>query len=321
MGRPSLASSDLQWMRHCCSGPPISIASAPGPEFPSSHWSAFCPRVWRWEWFFSEFDPPSTPSGPGWLWEGSRSESISSSAGSSCLTASTGRRFSPPWFILAVSERLKWLWHLSIQMSMSNNMFSPLVSVITPTFNHERYIGPCIESVLKQTYQNWEQIIIDDGSADATAEMVHGFADRRIRYVHQQNRGAFQLAHTYNRALNLAKGEFIAILEGDDFWPQNKLSTLVAPLVVPEIVLAYGEAADVNAQGNEQLKLSHTARLRRALPQQSSWIRHSLYVAITGNCPCGSLDGCDPASRAGRNRRIPICGRPSPDRLSDVLGA
>ena len=90
----------------------------------------------------------------------------------------------------------------------------PLISIITPTYNHEKFIGPCIESVLKQAYQNWEQIVIDDGSTDRTAEVVRGFADPRIRYVHQENKGLEALAHTYNLALSICNGEFIAILVG-----------------------------------------------------------------------------------------------------------
>ena len=55
-----------------------------------------------------------------------------------------------------------------------------LVTIITPTYNHERYIDRCIESVISQTYSNWEQIIIDDGSTDKTAEIIAHYSDSRI---------------------------------------------------------------------------------------------------------------------------------------------
>src|SRR5437667_7605704 len=103
------------------------------------------------------------------------------------------------------------------------NQICPLVSVITPAYNHRRFIGPCIESLLGQTYTNWEQIIIDDGSTDDTAEVVRSYSDPRIRYFHQENQGIDALAQTYNRALNLSRGELIAVLEGDDLWPEDKL--------------------------------------------------------------------------------------------------
>src|SRR5436190_82102 len=99
------------------------------------------------------------------------------------------------------------------------NSHHPLVSIITPTYNHERFIGPCIESLLAQTYENWEQIIIDDGSTDHTADVVRRYSDPRIKYIYQQHRGVESLAHTYNRALKTSHGRLVAILEGDDACP------------------------------------------------------------------------------------------------------
>src|SRR5690242_3290688 len=97
----------------------------------------------------------------------------------------------------------------------------PPISIITPTYNHERFVERCIKSVLEQGYTNWEQVVIDDGSRDSTANIVSQIRDGRIRLERQANQGPFELAKTYNRALSLAKGELIAILEGDDFWPPN----------------------------------------------------------------------------------------------------
>lgn len=150
-------------------------------------------------------------------------------------------------------------------MTLMHNTFCPLVSIITPTYNHEQFIKPCIGSVLGQTYCNWEQLIIDDGSTDNTSNIVSGFRDPRIRYERQANQGPFELAKTYNRALSHAKGYLIAILEGDDFWPPAKLATLVPPFIDADIVLAYGEATDVSARGEEQKRKSHTSRLREEL--------------------------------------------------------
>lgn len=122
--------------------------------------------------------------------------------------------------------------------------------------------------MLLQSYANWEQIIIDDGSTDDTAEIVDRYKDPRIRYVPQSNQGPFELANTYNRALSLAKGELIAILEGDDFWPPEKLAATVPIFVDPAVVLAYGEAADVDVTGSEQRRKSRTTLLRKALSRQ-----------------------------------------------------
>lgn len=143
---------------------------------------------------------------------------------------------------------------------------TPLVSVITPTYNHERFIGPCIESLLRQTYPDWEQIIIDDGSTDDTGKIVSTYRDPRIRYHRQANQGPFELARTYNRALALARGELIAILEGDDYWPADKLATLIPAFQDEAVVLAYGERDDVDANGRKQRRKTDTARLRERLP-------------------------------------------------------
>jgi len=114
------------------------------------------------------------------------------------------------------------------------------VSILTPTYNHQRYIADCLESVLGQSYPHWEQIIIDDGSTDETAKVIARFRDPRIRYVHQPNRGILRLAETYNRARSLANGSLIATLEGDDFWPPDKLAALIPAFADPEVVVSYG---------------------------------------------------------------------------------
>jgi glycosyltransferase involved in cell wall biosynthesis len=146
-----------------------------------------------------------------------------------------------------------------------NQSSEPLLTIISPTYNHQDYIAQCVESVLRQSYANWEQIIIDDGSTDNTPNIVSGFRDSRICFERQANQGPFELARTYNRALSLAKGELIAILEGDDFWPPDKLAVLVTAFLDNDVVLAYGEAADVDAKGLKQRRMSRTTRMREGL--------------------------------------------------------
>lgn len=129
---------------------------------------------------------------------------------------------------------------------MSSN---PLVSIITPTYNHREYIGACIESVLAQTYPNWEQIIIDDGSIDGTEEVVSQYTDERIKYIKQENIGIWRLSESYNKALKISKGELIAVLEGDDLWPFDKLEKQVPVFEDPEVVLSWGKCGIVNKHG------------------------------------------------------------------------
>lgn len=121
----------------------------------------------------------------------------------------------------------------------------PLVSIITPTYNHEKYIGECIESVKNQTFSYWEMIIINDGSTDKTLEVANKCAEgeSRIRVIHQENKGIFKLAETYNKALSLSKGEFIAILEGDDYWEPQKLEIQAEVMTNDNsIIMGWGQA-------------------------------------------------------------------------------
>jgi glycosyltransferase involved in cell wall biosynthesis len=120
---------------------------------------------------------------------------------------------------------------------------SPAVSIITLTYNHERFLRDCLDSVLAQTAGAWEQIVLDDGSTDATAEIAARYRDPRIRYVRQGNQGILHLARSYNTALGLCRAPLVAILEGDDWWPPDKLEALVPAFDDPEVVLAFGRTS------------------------------------------------------------------------------
>jgi glycosyltransferase involved in cell wall biosynthesis len=95
-----------------------------------------------------------------------------------------------------------------------------LVSVIIPVYNYDRYLGEAIESVLGQTYQHLEVIVVDDGSTDRSAEVAKSFADRGVRYCHQANAG---IGPARNSGVESAEGEFIAFLDADDRWPLHKI--------------------------------------------------------------------------------------------------
>ena len=100
-------------------------------------------------------------------------------------------------------------------------MIDGLVSIIMPSWNTGKFIAESIESVLAQTYKNWELLIVDDCSTDNTDEVVARFKDTRIKYFkNEKNCGA---ALTRNRAMREAQGEWIAFLDSDDLWASNKL--------------------------------------------------------------------------------------------------
>jgi len=101
-----------------------------------------------------------------------------------------------------------------------------LVSVIIPTYNAQKFIAEAIDSILCQSYENIEIIVVDDGSTDSTKELVTNYDDR-VYYYYQNHKG---LSSALNRGLELAKGEFIAFLDADDLWLPNKLILQISKL-------------------------------------------------------------------------------------------
>ncbi len=97
----------------------------------------------------------------------------------------------------------------------------PLVSVIIPTYNHAHFLGRALQSVIDQTYLNWEAIVIDNHSTDNTDEVLRYFTDERIKIFKIQNNGV--IAASRNMGILAAKGELIAFLDSDDWWVPSKL--------------------------------------------------------------------------------------------------
>lgn len=110
-------------------------------------------------------------------------------------------------------------------MSELKTNHRPKVSVVIPAYNHERFIGPAIDSVLNQTFSDLELIIVDDGSTDDTAKVIKSYDDPRLSYTWQENQDAF---NTINRGMSMAQGEYIAILNSDDIYTLDRLETLLA---------------------------------------------------------------------------------------------
>ena len=100
---------------------------------------------------------------------------------------------------------------------------SELISIITPTYNCANFIGETIDSVLAQTYSNWEMIIVDDCSTDNTEEIVNNYSnsDKRIKYYKLDNNSGAAVSRT--KAVELANGQYMAFLDSDDLWYPNKL--------------------------------------------------------------------------------------------------
>lgn len=116
-----------------------------------------------------------------------------------------------------------------------------LVSIITPNYNCEKFIVETIESVINQTYKNWEMIIIDDCSSDNSITIAINYTkkDKRIKVIqNEKNMGA---ALCRNKAIEMAKGEFIAFLDSDDVWLPNKLQKQVAFMINNDADFSFSE--------------------------------------------------------------------------------
>jgi glycosyltransferase involved in cell wall biosynthesis len=125
-------------------------------------------------------------------------------------------------------------------------MQSSLVSVVIPAYNAQEYIEEAIKSVLAQTYQNWEIIVVNDGSTDNTAAVVQQFGDA-IHYIYQPNRG---LSAARNAAILDARAEIIALLDADDLWETEFLEKMVVHLQQhQEAAAVYCGFRYIDAQG------------------------------------------------------------------------
>ncbi|MBW4602816.1 MAG: glycosyltransferase [Calothrix sp. FI2-JRJ7] len=122
------------------------------------------------------------------------------------------------------------------------------VSVIIPVYNAEKYVAATVDSVLSQTYQNFEILIIDDGSLDGSIEICRQFKDSRIKIIHQANRG---LPGARNTGIRHAQGDYIAFVDADDIWTPDKLEKHVKHLDnSPTVGISFCYSAFINEQGN-----------------------------------------------------------------------
>lgn len=130
----------------------------------------------------------------------------------------------------------------------SNAMPQPLISVVIPAYNHERYIGYALESVLGQTCQDFELIVVNDGSTDQTEDVVLGYDDPRIRYYYQENQDAF---NTINRGISLANGTYVAILNSDDIYDVSRLQVLVDNCQQHDKLCLFSDVIAIDDENNE----------------------------------------------------------------------
>ncbi len=135
----------------------------------------------------------------------------------------------------------------------------PLVSVIMPCYNMEKFIAYTIESVQRQTYPHWELLIVDDTSTDRTAEIVksHQNQDDRIHFIVKPKHSG--IADTRNQCLKMAKGRFLAFLDADDVWHPEKLEQQLKFMMKRKIGFSYSSYDCIDEEGNPLEKMVKSA--------------------------------------------------------------
>lgn len=158
----------------------------------------------------------------------------------------------------------------------------PKVSVLIPSYNHSKYIAQTIQSVLDQTYKDFEIIIIDDASSDNSLEIIQRFTDSRIRLYHSEtNQG---ISATLNKLIEEAQGEYLATLASDDAFLPKKLEKQVAFLDGhPDIGAVFSYAEIINEDDKPLTKHSYSKVFNQANRTRHEWLRRFFYQ---GNCLC-----------------------------------
>jgi glycosyltransferase involved in cell wall biosynthesis len=171
---------------------------------------------------------------------------------------------------------------------------TPIVSIVLPVFNGEKYVAAAIESVRRQTLTEWELLIVDDGSQDTTPAILAGYArDPRVRIQRQDNRG---LPAARNAGLGCARGQYAAFLDADDLWQPAFLEKMLAALEKrPEAVLAlagwqYVDKAGQYLPQSIVVTPAQVEQLRIDLDRRNSIIPVSVVVRLANVEACGRFD-------------------------------
>ncbi len=180
-------------------------------------------------------------------------------------------------------------------------MASPMVSVVVPAYNAEKTIESALNSILEQTFQDFEVIVVDDGSKDGTPRVVREMEDSRIRLFEQENQGA---AVARNRGIEESRGELIAFLDDDDLWYPEKLEKSVRVLQqAPEIGLVYHRylLMDVHTGKQRPGKVFHYTGPESALEYIPSFSGVHTSTVVTRRSVLEKVGVFDPLMKRGQD--------------------
>lgn len=181
-------------------------------------------------------------------------------------------------------------------LKQTNDTMNPLISIITPAYNAEKFIVDTIESVCNQTYSNWEMIIVDDFSTDQTVFIVEAYVqkDARISLLRLKENSGSAIAR--NTAMDNAQGRFIAFLDSDDVWLPEKLEKQVRFMIKKNIAFSFTEY--VRMKENGQL----TNSVMKVPPSIG-------YVGLMKHCVIGCLTVMLDTEKTGKVKMINIRSR------------
>lgn len=154
----------------------------------------------------------------------------------------------------------------------------PLISIITPSYNSEKFIKETIESVLNQTYKNWEMLIIDDCSSDSSPELIKEYCrkDERIKYLkNKKNSGP---AISRNLGLDNSKGEYIAFLDSDDIWFKEKLQIQMEYIIKNKADVLHNNYYFCDENGNVIKEIKNDYKLDYKKILKSNQIKTSFLI-------------------------------------------
>ena len=139
----------------------------------------------------------------------------------------------------------------------------PLVSIVTPNYNCEKYISETINSVLNQTYKNWEMIIVDDCSSDNSIKIIEDYIkkDSRIKLIKMKKNSGAALCR--NKAIEVSNGKYLAYLDSDDLWLEKKLEKQISYMEKENVDFTYSEYSHIDENGDSlNLKVKIPEKLR-----------------------------------------------------------
>ena len=161
---------------------------------------------------------------------------------------------------------------MAARKSKKSTKSSPLVSIVVPMHNAADFIDDTIHSVLGQTYENWELILVDDASSDDTLDVVKQFANDKIRVIScRKNGGA---AKARNRGVSAASGRYVCFLDADDLWQPDKLERQIAFMDETGAAFSYASYVFADSKGRPNgkvVRVPSTITYKQALKNTTIW--------------------------------------------------